>query len=137
MPILLKIKSGIQRRGEYDIFSKKSIFNIFRLFDKKEIVVANELFYESKNIHIEEMCEIEFINSIDNRNVYLYSLDKEILFSIDWERFFFLIATNEAFMNRIISTALFEGFLCDNQTKDTWEFSNEEISELLDKETGS
>lgn len=111
-------------KGEFDIFSKKSILRMLRMLGKKEIVIADEFFDESRTINIHKMNEGEFINSIGNQDVYLFSSDKKILFSINWDRFFFFIASNNSILAKILQEELFEGFLCDTQTMESWEFAN-------------
>ncbi len=129
-----KAKIWHPTEGEYDIYSKKSIFKTLELLGKTEIIVTDELCEEFKILNLEKLSEIEFINSIGNRDVYLYSSDKEILFSICWERFFFIIAMKESNMNKILPEELYEGFLCNKETEESWEFERKEIDELLEIE---
>ena len=132
-----KAKIWHPTEGEYDIHSKKSIFKTLRLIGKTEIVVTDELCEEFKILNLEKLNEIEFINSISNTDVYIYSSDKEILFSIFWERFFFIIATKESNMDKILGEKLFEGFLCNEETEESWEYERKVIDELLEIERKS
>tara|TARA_R110001592_G_C12969976_1_gene733159 strand:- start:66 stop:863 length:798 start_codon:yes stop_codon:yes gene_type:complete len=109
--------------GVFDVFSKISIYKTLKLLNKKKIVIEDVFREESRIINIENLTEIDFINSLNHQDEFLYSEDKEILFAIDSDSFFFLILANNDIMNLIISANLFEGFKCEQDTKDGWEFN--------------
>lgn len=56
------------------------------------------------------------------------------MFAIDWDSFFFLIATGQEKMNKIISSNLFEGFICNEKTEHAWDYNEGEIQKYLDIE---
>lgn len=115
----------------FDIFSKKAIYETFKLFNKNEIEIIDE-FYENKIlINLNELTEYEFIEKVDFNDYYIYSLDKEILFTIAFDSFYFLIATDKNKMEIIISENLFEGFLSNSETSDDWDYVPEELEKLL------
>jgi hypothetical protein len=120
--------------GDFDIFSKIGIYRTFKLLNKNEIILVDE-FYESINsVNTNELTEYEFLEKINHRYHYIYSADKEILFTIEWDSFFFLIATDKLKMDIIISEKYFEGFLCDSETTHNWDYLNGELVELLEIE---
>lgn len=120
--------------GGFDTLSKINIYKAFKLLDKNQIVVTDE-FYETNSIlELDKLTDIEFSEIIAFKDYFIYSSDKELLFAIEWDSFFFLIATDKGKMNRIISEKLFEGFLCDEKTQHTWDYTEGEIQKYLDKE---
>lgn len=120
--------------GDFDIFSKMAIYRIFKMFNKNEILIVDE-FYENNNvITLNELTEYEFIEKIEYGDYYIYSVDKEILFTIEWDSFFFLIATDKNKMEKIIEAKYFEGFLCDSNTTHNWDYLDDELEELLEIE---
>lgn len=120
--------------GCFDILSKISIYKTFELFGKKEIVVTDEFYQTSSTLNLNNLNEYEFSEKINFKDYYIYSLDREILFTIEWDSFFFLIATDQRKMNKIISEKLFEGFFCDDDTEHSWDYNDDELQSLLDKE---
>ncbi|MDR6734887.1 hypothetical protein [Sphingobacterium sp. 2149] len=76
-------------------------------------------------IDFDRLTEYEFCDEIGGKDYYLYSSDKEILFTIEWDSFFFLIATDYKKMNKLIASHLFEGFLCNDKTDHYWEYTVE------------
>ncbi|RZL42487.1 MAG: hypothetical protein EOO93_28855 [Pedobacter sp.] len=64
----------------------------------------------------------------------MYSEDMQVLFTIEWDSLFFLIATNSEKMKQIIEVNLFEGFICNDKTLHDWDYKEGELQELLDKE---
>lgn len=120
--------------GNFDVFSKIGIYRIFKMFNKNEILIVDE-FYENNNvITLNELTEYEFIEKIEYGDYYIYSVDKEILFTIEWDSFFFLIATDKNKMEKIIEAKYFEGFLCDSKTTHNWDYFDGELEELLEIE---
>jgi glutaredoxin-related protein len=120
--------------GSFDVFSKIKIYRIFKLFNKEEILFVDEFYENITSININELTEYEFSEKVGNNDYYIYSLDKEILFTIEWDSFFFLIATDKAKMEIIISENYFEGFLCDSETTHNWDYLNGEVERLLKDE---
>lgn len=120
--------------GSFDTFSKKAIYKAFKLFDKKEIIITDEFYTTSFTIELHDLTEIEFSEKVRYHDYYIYSSDKELLFTIEWDSFFFLIATGQEKMNKIISSNLFEGFVCNDKTEHTWDYEEEEFQKILDKE---
>jgi hypothetical protein len=130
---VITTKNGIwyPTEGSFDVFSKLGIYKSFMLFNKSEIILVDEFFEDIKSININEITEYEFIEKFRQNDYYIYSSDKEILFTIDWDSFFFLIATDKNKMEKIISEKYFEGFLCDSETTHDWDYLPGELEQIL------
>lgn len=115
------------QEGCFNAFPKRAIYQAFKLLDKKQIVVIDE-FYEKKfTLDLDTLTDVEFCEQINDKDYYVYSVDREILFVIEWDSFFFLIATDVAKMKIIGREKLFEGFLCDEQTVHAWDYTEKEM----------
>ncbi|MFM2213413.1 MAG: hypothetical protein RL427_676 [Bacteroidota bacterium] len=119
--------------GDFDILTKKKIYEILKILNKKEIIVFDEFQENQKVFDITKLTESEFLNEIESREYHIYSQDKEILFTIEWDSFFFIIAFNNS-KNIKLVTELFEGFLCNPQTADEWDYKPGEFQKILRKE---
>jgi hypothetical protein len=123
---------------EFQTHSKMAMYDVFKLLGKNEIIVAEksrqygdlDLVLKLDNISVSE-----FIQNIGLSDYSVYSADKELLFKIAWDSFFFLIATDKEKMQIIIDSNLFEGFMCDDNTQSVWYFNQDEIDELLNLRT--
>lgn len=120
--------------GGFDILSKVAIYKAFKLLDKNEIIVINEFYETTLTLELDKLTEFEFSEKVGYKDYYIYSSDKELLFTIEWDSFFFLIATGQEKMNKIISSNLFEGFICNEKTEHTWDYKEGEIQKYLDIE---
>ncbi len=98
---------------------------------KPDISFTDEFFEETISINLNECSELSFLTSCWSKYKYIYSTDKSILFAIEWDSFFFLIAAEEQLMKQILETHLFEGFFCDKNTEHPWEFGENELQSLL------
>lgn len=120
--------------GRFDIFSKVAIYKAFKILDKNEIIVIDEFYETTLTLELDKLTEFEFSEKVGYKDYYIYSSDKELLFTIEWDSFFFLIATGQEKMNKIISSNLFEGFICNEKTEHTWDYKEGEIQKYLDIE---
>lgn len=120
--------------GAFDVFSRIGIYRTFKLFNKNEIILVDEFYENFNSINLNELTEYEFSEKINFRDFYIYSADKEILFTIEWDSFFFLIATDKIKMNKILLEKYFEGFLCDSETTHNWDYLNGELEQILEIE---
>lgn len=118
-------------KGEFDPFSKIAIYRAFKQCKKLNISFTDEFFEETISINLNECSELSFLTSCWSKYKYIYSGDKSILFAIEWDSFFFLIAAEEQLMKQILATHLFEGFFCDKNTEHPWEFGENELQSLL------
>jgi hypothetical protein len=116
--------------GEFNTLSKVAIYKAFKLLDKHKICVIDK-FYERRSIlDLDTLTIHDFVREIGRYDYYLYSVDKELLFTIDWDSFFFLIASSQEKMNQIIEAKLVEGFLCDENTEHEWDMDQKENSTM-------
>ena len=120
--------------GGFDTFSKVAIYNTFKLLNKNEVIVIDEFYETNSTLELDKLTAFEFAEKIGYKDYFIYSSDKELLFTIEWDSFFFLIATGQEKMNKIISSKLFEGFLCNEKTEHTWDYEEAEIQKYLDIE---
>jgi hypothetical protein len=95
---------------------------------------VDEFYENSKSVNINKLSEYEFTEKVSYPDYYIYSVDKEILFTIECYSFFFLIATDKRKMDIINSENYFEGFLCDSETTHNWDYLNGELEQLLEVE---
>ena len=116
--------------GRFDIFIKAAMYKIFKLFNKNKVKIVEEFYDKEKLVLLDEITEESFCEYINIDDRYIYSKDKEILFTIDWDSFFFILGTkNEAMMQKIISNNLVDGFLCDSETSHYWDFKPGELED--------
>ena len=86
-----------------------------------------------KTLDLEMMdCE-EFVNSIEYKDYYIYAENKEILFSVDWDYYFFFIAFNTQNIEKSIVENSFEGFWATKETSHLWTWEKGELERLLKK----
>jgi hypothetical protein len=120
--------------GGFDILSKVAIYKAFKLLNKNEIIVTDEFYETTSKLELDKLTDFEFSEKVGYKDYFIYSSDKELLFTLEWDSFFFLIATGQEKMNKIISSNLFEGFLCNEKTEHTWDYEEGEIQKYLDIE---
>lgn len=110
-----------------------SIYQTFALLKKTDIVIVDEFNYKSFNSNLTSSESVDNFSSTNAKEFcdkiefekYIYSSDKEILFALECESPFFVIATSKANMDKIISHSLFEGFLCDETTTQWWYYKRD------------
>lgn len=120
--------------GQFDLFTKVAIYKTFRLWGKNEITVVDEFYQEEKTLRLDELDEWQFAEKIDVKDYYIYSKDRELLFTIEWDSFFFIIASSKPKMERIVAERLFDGFLCNPQTSHDWDYKEGEIDKVLKRQ---
>src|SRR5690606_8583508 len=120
--------------GGFDTLSKNAIYKALIKLGRTQIFVTDEFYETTSSLDLDKITEFEFIEKVSYKDYYLYSADKEILFAIEWDSFFFLIATDNEKMKQIIEANLFEGFLCNDQTQHEWDYKEGELQALLDIE---
>lgn len=108
--------------GAFGVLSKMAIYKAFKLLEKSLIMITDEFYENTSTVDLNRLTEYEFCDEIGGKDYYLYSADKEILFTIEWDSFFFLIATDHKKMDQLIASDLFEGFLCNDKTDHYWEY---------------
>lgn len=120
--------------GGFDTLSKVAIYKAFKLLDKNEIIVTDEFYETNSTLELDKLTAFDFVEKIGYKDYFIYSLDKKLLFTIEWDSFFFLIATGQESMDKIITSKLFEGFLCNENTEHTWDYGEGEIQKYIDLE---
>ncbi|MBR9847013.1 MAG: DUF2711 family protein [Algicola sp.] len=115
--------------GSFGVFAKKGIYQTFKNFNKDKIIVIDEFFEKETELDLTVLNEIEFIEKIDFKDYYIYSSDKEILFTIDWDSYFYLIAVDKYKIEYIKNH--FEGFVADEKTTHLWDWKEGEINSIL------
>lgn len=116
--------------GEYDAFSKQAIYRALKLLGKNQVVLMDEFYEGTSKIDLDSLSEIQFAKLILPETYYIFSEDKEILFTLNWESCFFLIAGSNENLNVLITADLFEGFLCGEETTHQWEFEANELMQI-------
>ena len=111
--------------GAFGILSKIAIYKAFKLLGRNQIMITDEFYEQTSTVDLDRLTEYEFCDEIGGKDYYLYSADKEILFTIEWDSFFFIIATDHEKMDKLIANDLFEGFLCNDKTEHYWEYTLE------------
>ncbi|HEY0657712.1 MAG TPA: DUF2711 family protein [Pyrinomonadaceae bacterium] len=117
--------------GNFQSLVKIQIYKTLKYLNKNEILVIDEYFETEKELNLNTITIDEFIEKVELKDYYIYSKDKSILFSIDWDSFFFIICSNQPLINEVIKAGDFEGFFCSDTTEHSWEFTKEETSSLL------
>ena len=79
------------REGAFDVFILKQAYQTFQHLGKDTVIVVDDFFEQKKELTLDACTEREFVASIDNKDFYLYSADKELLFTVHWDSFFYLI----------------------------------------------
>ncbi len=118
--------------GSFDTLSKIAIYKTFQQFGKNQIIVTDEFYRTTSTLDLDKLTDFEFSEKVSYADYYLYSSDKEILFTIEWDSFFYLIATHNDKMKLILESNLFEGFLCDDKTEHGWYYAEDELQLLPD-----
>ncbi|ULT29134.1 DUF2711 domain-containing protein [Sphingobacterium sp. E70] len=80
--------------GAFGMLSKMVIYKAFKLLGRDQIMITDEFYEQTSTVDLDRLTEYEFCDEIGGKDYYLYSADKEILFTIEWDSFFFLIATD-------------------------------------------
>ena len=124
-------KVFLPEEGTFDVFTKVAILKTFRKLNKGFIVIENEYLDKKETIDIRTITDEEFCKQIEFKDYYIYDIEQEILFAVDWDDFFFLICSTASNLTEILSDGIFEGFYCDDGTRTYWEFTEEELQKGL------
>lgn len=128
---LLRYAEGSQtflpQEGTYDVFAKRGMLKSFRFLGINKVVVRDEFLEKNTTLDISGLTDEEFSSNLQHKDYYIHDIDRQLLFAIDWDDFFFLIAAPTEVMQRVLAAAPFEGFFCDASTKVTWETTDAEL----------
>jgi hypothetical protein len=119
--------------GTFDVITLNRIYKILKKFNLNKIVIKDEFYRNTKSLNLEEIAFEEFNSIIDYEDYYIYSKDKEILFAIDWDYFFFFIAFNESNIESKLIEQNFDGFWADENSSHSWCWEKEEVETILKK----
>lgn len=114
-------KIWVPGEGEFDVLTLKKIYNSFISLNKTLIIVEDEFHQTYTEYDLDNLTVDKFIESVGGKDYYIYSKDKTILFSMDWDSFYFIICSTSAIIKKIIADQYFEGFIADSFTTPCWE----------------
>lgn len=120
--------------GNFEVLSKIEIYNVLKSLSKNEIVVIDEFYESEKELNLDFISLNKFIEEVEFKDYYIYTKDKSVLFTIEWDSFFYLICSDEETIDEILESSKIEGFFCTNETKHTWEWDEEEFLKILESE---
>lgn len=123
--------------GNFEVLSKIEIYNALKILGKNEIIVIDEFYENKKELNLNLISLKEFVEQIEYKDYYIYAKDKSLLFSIDWDSFFYLICSDEKTLDEILRKSKIEGFFCTSETKHNWEWNEDEFLKLLESEPQS
>ncbi len=111
--------------GMFEIFTKKNIFDVLNFNKITYVTIKDEHYENQKELNLAETSFKEFANSIDTNDFFIYSKNREILFSIDWDYFFFFIAFDYNNIDKLNIETNFEGFYANETTTHSWAWDKE------------
>ena len=121
--------------GNFEPLVKIQIYNSLKQNGKNDIVVIDEYLESERELTLNSISVGEFIEKVEFKDYYIYAKDKSVLFTIDWDSFFFLICSNQPLLNEVIEAGNFEGFFCSETTDHSWDFGKEELKKLIELES--
>ncbi len=121
-------------KGNFEVLSKIEIYNALKSLGKNEIIIIDEFYEDKKELNLNFINLKEFVKVLEY-NSYIYTKDKSILFTIEWDSFFYLICSDKKTIDEILKKSNIEGFFCKSTTKHTWEWKEEEFTKLLESES--
>jgi len=111
--------------GRITALSLISIYKCLMAVGKLEVIVSDEFFYDRKTINISQLTAEEFATLVRGY-MYFFPIDRSLLFTIEWDSFYFLICGSKVLLDEIVPKFDFEGFFSDNETFHNW-YANEKI----------
>ncbi len=121
--------------GNFEVLSKIEIYNVLKSLGKNEITVVDEFYETEKELNLNFISLKEFVEKVESKDYYIYAKDRSVLFTIEWDSFFYLICSDKKIINEILKNSKIEGFFCTSKTKHTWEWKEEEFIKLLESES--
>lgn len=113
-------KFWLPGEGSYDVFSKAEMFKLFNEYKLSKINVVEEFNQTNKNIDLHNLSELQFIKTIEHKDYYIFSEHKEILFTIDWDYFFFFICIDSQKISKDSIENKFDGFWANSEDSHLW-----------------
>jgi len=118
--------------GTFTPLAKVQIYNSLKHLKKNEIIVVDEYLETTKELNLNLIDVGEFVEKLEFKDYYIYPKDKSILFTVDWDSFFYLVCSNQVVLDEILKAVNFEGFFCTGETKHGWDWTTEELTSLLE-----
>lgn len=107
--------------GRITPLSLVQIYLCLRSLKKFELVVTDEFFENRFTINLLDVTCSEFIEKTFGY-MYYFPKDRSLLFTIEWDSFFYLITGNEKLLRGLIKAFGFEGFYATDVTTHSWEY---------------
>jgi hypothetical protein len=120
--------------GNFEVLSKIEIYKALKSLGKNKIIIVDEFYESEKELNLNSIGVKEFVKKVEYKDYYIYPKDKSILFTIEWDSFFYLICSDKKNIDEILKNSNIEGFFCESETKHMWEWSAEELKKLLESE---
>jgi len=120
--------------GTFTPLAKVQIYNSLKHLGKNEIIVIDEYLETTKELNLDSISVGEFIEKLELKDYYIYPKDKSILYTIEWDSFFYLVCSNRVVLAEILKVGNLEGFFCTDETKHGWDWTAEELTSLLELE---
>jgi hypothetical protein len=121
--------------GNFEVLSKIEIYKSLKRLGKNEIVVVDEFYESEKELDLTFVELKEFVEKVEYKDYYIYAKDKSVLFTIEWDSFFYLICSDKKTIYEILRESKIEGFFCKIENKHTWEWDEVELMKLLENES--
>lgn len=116
-----KAQIWLPGEGQFDVLTLRKIYNCFVLLEHTHIIVEDEFHETCEEYNLGLLTVEKFIEAIGGKDYYIYSRDKSILFSVDWDSFFFIVCSTSPIITKIIADQNIEGFFADALTTHSWE----------------
>ncbi|UEG54563.1 DUF2711 domain-containing protein [Mucilaginibacter daejeonensis] len=105
--------------GRINVLSLMQMYECLKDLHKTTLVVTDEFFEDRKVIDIGLMSLTQFVTEVHGY-MYYFTEDRTVLFTIEWDSFFFLICADHDLLAHIVARYRFEGFYCDANTTHDW-----------------
>jgi hypothetical protein len=117
--------------GTFDVFIKKKIYSICKSCNLLSLIVKDEFYEKTKTLNLNVTTCNEFIEKIGFKDYHIYTADKELLFTIDWDFYFFFVAYKGNAIDKSIIEKSFEGFVANKTDTHSWTWENGEVDSIL------
>jgi len=119
--------------GSFGVLVKQGIYKTLKEYSIDEIIVIDEHYEDKRTLEFSNLTQSEFITQIKFKDYYIYTNDGSILFSIDWDYFFFFIAIDNSKIEKDKIESNFEGFWANKTHTHLWTWEKGEIEKLMNK----
>ena len=123
-------KAYMPVEGRFNPLTKLDIYEAVCVLKRNKVIVVDEFYEKNKSLDLANLKEDNFVSEIGPKDYYVYSEDKSILFSMGWDDFYYLICSDKASIEKVLSKSPIEGFYCDEKTSSRWYWTEEELKQL-------